>query len=166
MPREYPVDAVAQLAPRIGGSLPSPTESLDAGPLRLDLPYVVGPIEVLGTGKPSTVPDTGPRTLAAYRVQLSDDLAPRLVLMNVDTCVEIGPVMRPNGGAFQDLGLLRRVGDETHFFVPVGEGSRRIYVDTETTTAFASRTGRSPQLVIAVSPNDSRVLACGELRWR
>jgi hypothetical protein len=130
----------------------------------LDVRYIQGPIEVLGTGKPSGVPDSGPRTLAAYRVQLPDGLAPRLVLMNApSSCSNLDPVLRPGGGgAVQELGVLRRVGDETHFFLPLGDGS---YVDTETTTAFASHNGRSTQLVVAVSPNDSRVLSCGELKW-
>jgi hypothetical protein len=147
-PEDYPVDAVALLAP-----------------LRFDPPYVVGPIEVLGTGKPSSVPDSGPRTLAAYRVQLFDDLAPRIVVKSTGACRDHGGVLRPDGGGLQDLGVLRRVGEETHFFVPVQEDGQMIYVDTETTTILASPTGRFQQLVIAVSPIDSLVLACGELTW-
>jgi hypothetical protein len=148
-PSDYPVDAVALLTP-----------------LRVEPPYIAGPIEVLGTGKPSTVPDSGPRTLAAYRVQLRDDLDPMLALVNARSCADRDPLQGPDGVPFQDLGVLRRVGEETHFLVPVQEGSQIIYVDTETTVAFTSRNARSHQIVIAVSPNDLRVLACGELTWQ
>jgi hypothetical protein len=145
---EYPVDAVARLAPT-----------------RKDLPYVEGPIEVLGTGKPSNVQDGGPRTLAAYRVQLPDGLAPR-VRLGAASCWDPSPLLVPGNLGVQELGVIQRVGDETHFFVPVRDGSGTVYVDTETTTGVTSRGGRNPQIVIAVSADGFRVLACGVLAWR
>jgi hypothetical protein len=147
----YPVDAVAQLAPM------SP-----------DVPPIEGPIELLGTGMPSDVAAPLARTVAAYHVQLPDDLAPWLALVSAASCTDREPLTAPDDPvAFQDLGLIRRVGEETHFFVrSVRMGDRTIDVDTETAIAYASPRARFPRIVIAQMPFDPRVIACGVLTWQ
>ena len=147
----YPVDAVAQLAPM------SP-----------DVPRIEGPIELLGTGMPSDVAASLARTVAAYRVQLPDDLSPWVGLVSAASCTDREPLAAPDDPlAFQDLGLIRRVGEETHFFARYFRtGEPTIEVDTETAIAYASPAARFPRIVIAVTPVDLRVIACGVLTWR
>jgi hypothetical protein len=147
----YPVEAVAQLAP-----------------LGVEPASISGPVEFLGTGMPSTAAEPGARTIAAYHVHLADDLGALVALVNAASCTDREPLTTAEQPvAFQDLGLIRRVGDETHFFAPyVQIGDHLVDVDTGTTTAYVPRNAQLPRIVIAVSAFDLRLLACGELTWR
>jgi len=146
----YPVDAVAQLAP------------LEAGP-----PYISGPIEVLGTGMPEDVETPGVRTFAAYHVQLPDNLTVLLVIDSAASCTDREPLMAPDDPVpSQFLGIVRRVGDETHFFTQIPVDGYYTEVDTETATAFASPHARFPRIVVAVAFGDSGAMSCGVLMWR
>lgn len=147
----YPVDAVAQL------------ELLEAGP-----PYITGPIEVLGTGMPEDIETPGVRTFAAYHVQLPNNLAVLLVIDSAVSCTDREPLIAPDDPVpTQLLGVIRRVGDETHFFTPITVDGYSTEVDTGTTTAFASPHARFPRIVIAVvAEYDPPVRACGVLSWR
>jgi hypothetical protein len=150
-PEGYPVDAVAELAP-----------------LADESPRVAGPIEILGTGVTGSAADPGIRTVAAYRVQLPDDTAAYIAMISAASCVDREPLTAPDDPvAEQLLGTIRRVGDETHFFVDgVQIGDRAVDVDTETASAYLSRTVRFPRIVVAVSQFDFHVIACGPLTWR
>jgi hypothetical protein len=147
----YPVDGVAQLAP-----------------INADPPYIEGPIEVLGTGMPRDVADPGLRTFAAFHVQLPADLEALVVLVSAASCADREPLIAPDDQAgSQLLGLILRVGDETHFFAPsVPVGEFVMDVDTGTATAYVSPHARFPRIVIAVALADLRVLSCGVLTWR
>ncbi len=147
----YPVEAVAQLVPR------------DA-----ELPAVVGPIEFLGTGMPGRLADPGARTIAAYKVQLAEGVDALVALVNAASCADREPLTSPEEPvAVQSLGMIRRVGDETHFFTPgVQLGDQVVDIDTETAIAYAPREGRFPRIVIALSNVDFLVTACGEVTWR
>ena len=145
----YPVDAVAQLAP------------LDADP-----PSITGPIEVLGTGMPDDLA-SAVRTFAAYRVQLPENVEALIVLESAASCADREPLMAPDDPvASQLVGLIRRVGNEAHFFTPIAVGEFSREVDTGTATAFASPLARFPRVVVAVVPGDAPVRSCGVLVWR
>jgi hypothetical protein len=148
---EYPVDAVALLAP--------------LGP---EPPSIEGPIEFLGTGMPGTVVDPGARTVAAYHVRLPDDVTAFLALLDAASCADREPLTGPDDQvAVQAIGTIQRVGDETHIFTSVFAMDGHIAeVDTETSTVYAPRHARFPRIVVALSTDDLRVLACGELTWR
>lgn len=150
-PDGYPVEAVAEL-----------------GPLGFEPARVAGPIEFLGTGMPSRVPDAGARTIAAYRVDLADGVEALVALVNAPSCGDREPRTTPEEPvAVQTLGVIRRVGAETHFFTPqVRIGDRVVDIDTETATAYAPRDARVPRIVIALDFSDFRVIACGEVVWR
>lgn len=147
----YPVDAVAQLAP------------LEAAP-----PYITGPIEILGTGMPGDVASSGVRTFAAYHVELPDRLEALIVLESAVSCADREPLTAPDDPvASQLIGVIRRVGDETHFFTPTPVGDYYREVDTGTATAFASPHARFPRIVVAAIPGaDAPVRSCGVLTWR
>jgi hypothetical protein len=67
----------------------------------------------------------------------------------------------------EDRGTIRRVGDETHIFASVFSSDGQIVsVDTETSTVYAPRNARFPRIVVALSMDDLRALACGELIWQ
>jgi hypothetical protein len=148
---EYPVDAVALLAPLSG-----------------DPPSVEGPIEFLATGMPATVVDPGARVVAAYHVRLPDDVTAFLALVNAASCTDREPLTGPDDPvAVQDIGKLQRVGDETHIFAAAFATDGQILdVDIETSTVYAPRNARFPRIVAALSTDDLRILACGELIWR
>ena len=150
-PGEYRVDAVAELAPADAAS-----------------PAIEGPIEFLATGMPSNVADAGVRTVAAYRVRLPHDVTAIAALLSAASCADRTPLFSDDDPvAVQDIGLLRRVGDETHFFAQfIQVGDRTLEADTETATVFVSRRARFPRIVIAISPVDFHLLACGPLIWR
>ena len=96
-PDPYTVDAVAPLAPV-------------ATPAGADA-AITGPIEILGTGSP--VPgDDFMRTFAAYKVHLVEGAAPWVRVYDAPSC-DAPEDPRP---VIADLGLIRRVGNETHFF--------------------------------------------------
>ena len=147
----YPVEAIALLAP-VGAEPPS----------------VDGPIELLGTGIPGSVADVGARTIAAYHVHLAEGVDAFIELVNAASCTDREPLTSAEQPvAAQLLGLIRRVGDETHFFTPyVQIGDHAVDIDTETATAYAPRNARFPRIVLAISALDFHVLACGELTWR
>jgi hypothetical protein len=147
----YPVEAVALLAPL--GSEP---------------PSVDGPIEFLGTGMPGSVADAGARTIAAYHVHLAEGVDAFVELVNAASCTDREPLTSAEQPvAAQVLGLIRRVGDETHFFTPyVQIGDQIRDIDTETATAYAPRNAQFPRILLAISSFDFHLLACGELTWR
>jgi hypothetical protein len=146
----YPVDAVAQLEPA-----------------RLDPPRVTGQIELLGTGMPIDVEPATKRTFAAYRVHVSDDLPHAVTLLSAASCIE-PPVGTPDRFPFQNLGIIRDLGDGAHFFTrDVLVDGRMIDVDTETAMAHASRDDQNKRIVIVSERVDGGApLACGELTWR
>jgi hypothetical protein len=150
-PREgYPVDAIAQLSPGL-----------------LDRPRVTGQIELLGTGMPVDVEATAARTIAAYRVHVSDDLPHAVSLMSAASCTE-PPIGAPDRFPFQYLGVIRDLGEGAHFFMPGVEVDDGIIdVDTETATAYASRNDQSKRIVIvSEGVYGGAPLACGVLSWR
>lgn len=111
----YRVDAVADLVA-----------------LRPEGAGIAGPLEMLGPGAPAGATF---RTIAAYRVQLPAGAAPWIRLYATLSCD--GPDDRSR--VFDDLGLIRRVGDETHFFArDVQVGGRTIDVDIQTVATLAS----------------------------
>lgn len=149
-PEDYPVDAVAQLEPS-----------------RLNPPRVTGQIELLGTGMPIDVEPVDVRTFAAYRVHVSDDLAHAVTLVSAASCIE-PPVGSLDRFPFQYLGTIRDLGNGAHFFTPdVRVGDSFIEVDTETASAYASRSDQGQRIVIVSEAVDGGApLACGVLRWR
>ena len=74
---------------------------------------IAGPIEILGSNLPGTEPiDVEFRTLAAYRVHLPD-LRPRhVVIYSASSC----DTPHDQALLFADLQVIRKVGEETHFF--------------------------------------------------
>ena len=149
-PREdYPVDAVARLAP-----VDSP-------------PWVTGQIELLGRGMPIDIESGTERTVAAYRVHVSDDLAHAVSLLSAASCIE-PPTGPPDRFPFQYLGTIRDLGNGAHFFTPdVRVGDTIIDVDTETASAYASRSDQNQRIIIVSEAVDGGApLACGVLRWR
>jgi hypothetical protein len=149
-PRErYPVDAVAQLEP-----VQHP-------------PWVTGQIELLGTGMPIDTESATERTVAAYRVHVSDDLAHAVSLVSGASCIE-PPVGPPDPLPFQYLGIIRYLGNEAHFFrQDVRVGDRTVEIDTETAIAYASPNDRNKRIVVVSERLDGGgTLACGVLTWR
>jgi hypothetical protein len=145
----YPVDAVAQLEP-----------------LQLE-PRVTGQIELLGTGMPIDIEPSVERTIAAYRVHVSDDLPHAVTLLNATSCIE--PPVRPlDPFPSQYLGVIRYIANETHFFMrEVQLDGRTIDLDTGTAIAYASPTDRNKRIVIVSEHVDGgATLACGVLTWR
>ncbi len=116
-PDPYSVDAAAELAPvetQIGG---------DAG--------ITGPLEILGSASPVPTPDYQ-RTIAAYKVHLGKGAAPWVRIYDAASCEAPGDAPK----AIADLGVIRRVGDEVHFFAPhVEVDGRPVDIDTGTVTA-------------------------------
>lgn len=149
-PEDYPVEAVAELEP-----------------LRIDPPRVTGRIELLGTGMPIDVESADVRTFAAYRVRVSDALDHAVTLVSAASCI-YPPVGPPDRFPFQYLGTIRDLGNGAHFFTPdVRVGDSIIDVDTETASAYASRSDQNQRIVIVSEAVDGGApLACGVLRWR
>jgi hypothetical protein len=147
----YPVDGVADLAP-----------------LADDVPRIEGPVEFLANGMPDSLSETGSRTVAAYRVQIPAGVTAFVSLVSAASCTDREPLTSDDDPVpFQSLGLLRRVGDEAHFFAPfVRVGDRYIEVDTQTSIVYLSRNAPLPRIVLAVAYDDFRPLACGILHWR
>lgn len=117
-PDPYTVDAIAPLAP-----VATPAGAAAA---------ITGPIEVLGTG----VPVHGAvytRTFAAYKVHLAEGVAPWVRIYDAPSC---DPPADPRP-VIADLGEIRRVGGETHFFARgVQVGDRTLDIDTGTAPAL------------------------------
>ncbi|HEX8108234.1 MAG TPA: hypothetical protein VF516_10930 [Kofleriaceae bacterium] len=91
-----------------------------------------GPIEVLGS------PAYGrsfQQTFAAYKVHVPEGAAPWVRVYRTPSCTPV-----PESPAlFDDLGAIRRVGGETHFFAPgVQVAGRIVDIDTRTVTAPGS----------------------------
>lgn len=94
---------------------------------------IEGPLEVLGVGRPASMFHLE-HTVVAYDVRLPDEAPRRLRLFNPGSCdTPPDEVM-----LIEDLGTIRRVGDEVHFFVPTVIDGRRIEVDTIVATALMS----------------------------
>jgi len=106
---------------------------------------ITGSLEILGanSGK-SNATEFDRRTLAAYRVRLPDSAPRRVRLYDARACDATEPLE-----LLADLQLIRRVGDETHFFAQsVLVRGERLDVDTETAQAFVSLVPDTPSYVI------------------
>jgi hypothetical protein len=114
------------------GITPEPYEMIAAANLS-GTAGIDGPLELLATG--AAAPATGgAHTLAAYRIHLPD-LAPRRVrLFRPASC----DTPHADVTLTHDLGTIRRVGNETHFFAPASIAGRIIDVDIMTATAFVT----------------------------
>ena len=106
------------------------------------------------------------RTFAAYHVQLPENFAPWVLLANTASCADLESPTPPDPSIpSQVLGVIHRVGDETHFLTLAGPvGGYIIEVDTETVTAFFSP--QLPWVAFVLGPSELGVLACGVLTWR
>lgn len=136
----YAVDAIAQLAP------------VGTPDVR-----ITGPIEILGTGVPDTQMSFG-RTVAAYHVQLPDGAAPWVRLYIAASCT-------PEAAAilYEDLGTIRQVGDEAHFFARnIRIGDRTLDVDIETVAADValdnSQASVFTMIAVVQAPGDGTTL--------
>ena len=144
-PEPYPIVAVAELAPS-----PAAGGAADG--------EITGAIDVLGTGLP---PGIGGdldfvRTVAAYRVRLPDGAAPWVRLYTAPSCEVAEDEALPE----QDLGAIRRVGDEPHFVTrDVRFGGRPVELDTGTAVAYVSLAPAPVQylfdmIVVVLAPSD------------
>ena len=138
MTRPAPVAIAAALA--LGGCTTADDRySVDAfaelRPLGTAGPQITGRLEVLGLAER----DDGNngnfgRAIAAYHVQLPADAAPWIRLWLAPSC-DTPP---EQAMLFQDLGLIRRVGDSAHFFdrdVEIGGHTVDIDIGTANTAA-------------------------------
>jgi hypothetical protein len=110
-PDPYAVDAVARLAPVAGAGV-----------------VITGDIEVLAPATPIATFDSA-RTLVAYKVALPGGAAPWVRILRTASCDP--DQSRP--ALFADVGALRRVGDQTHFFardILIGDGTRDVDINT------------------------------------
>jgi len=153
-PEPYQVDAVAELAPVAAGG----QDAIE------DL--IRGPIEALGIGIPPRHGDSSiefPRTLAAYRVHLPRSAAPWIRLYTAPSCAEPGDSPQ----LFQDLGVLRQVDNETHFFArDVVIGDHTVDIDIHTVTADVTLDGPGignlfDQIAVVQAPGDGGPLVQG-----
>ena len=114
------------------GITPEPYEVIAAanlsGPAGID-----GPLELLAPG--TAIPQTdGRHMLAAYRIHLPD-LAPRRIrLFRPASC----DTLHEDVTLTHDLGTIRRVENETHFFAPASIAGRIVDVDIMTAIAFVT----------------------------
>jgi hypothetical protein len=93
---------------------------------------IAGTLEILGTGDASSAP-LGYHTFVAFRVRLPDDTPRRIRLYTPASC----DTPHPDAKMVWNLGEIRRVGDETHFFSSGVEiGDRLVNVDVVTRAAF------------------------------
>lgn len=119
-PDPYSVDAAAELAPL------ETQDGSEAG--------ITGPIEILGSASPVPTPEYE-RAFAAYKVQLDQGAAPWVRIYDAASCEAPGDAP----AALIDLGVIRRVGDEAHFFAPqVDVEGRLVDIDTGMVTAAVS----------------------------
>ena len=119
-PDPYSVDAAAQLAP-----VATPAGA-EAG--------ITGPIEILGFALPFPDGDYS-RTFAAYKVDLPEGAAPWVRIYTAASC-DTPP---DQAVVFADLGAIRRVGDQTHFFARgVQVGDREVDIDIGTVASTAT----------------------------
>jgi hypothetical protein len=104
-PEPYHVGAIANLEP-ITTASGRPTTGPLAGPIS-------GPLEVLDNGEASqSLENDYVHVVAAYHVQLPDGAAPWVRIFAADSCDAPGD----DPEIIADLGTIRRVGRETHFF--------------------------------------------------
>ena len=121
-PEPYRAIAIAELAPTAAA-----TGRPTTGPLAEP---ISGPLELLATGDAGPPPQFGDaaHVVAAYRVALPDGAAPWIRIFAAPSCDAPGddpPIVA-------DLGLIRRVDGETHFFTRhVEVGGRLMDVDTQ-----------------------------------
>lgn len=96
---------------------------------------ISGPLELLGT--PSTAATDDFHTLAAYRIRLPDDALRRVQILALPDCdAPYDPTQRL---PIADLGVIRRVAGESHFFaIGIHAGDRTIALDTGTARGLAS----------------------------
>ncbi|HEX3760487.1 MAG TPA: hypothetical protein VHW23_17345 [Kofleriaceae bacterium] len=151
MPAEpFPVVAEAQLMPRAED--------------------ITGPIQILDANSAyAQVDDFALHTLTAYQVRLPDTAPRRVVIYDAGSCDD-PPSRRTR--AIADLQMIRKVGNETHFFAHdiLVEG-HRVDIDIKTAQAefsldadpFFGVLGKIVVVLAADSPDmpPSTYLACG-----
>jgi hypothetical protein len=111
---------------------PEPYEVIATADLVPGTLGITGQLEILGTGDPKPDPATY-HMVAAYRVRLPDSTPRRLRLFTPASCDTPHDDVVPSW----NLGQIRRVGVETHFFATeVAIGDRTIDVDVVTRYVF------------------------------
>lgn len=106
---------------------------------------ISGPLELLGTATTAATDEF--HTLAAYRIQLPDDAFHRVQVLSRASCDAPDDPTHPFPIA--DLGAIRRVGGETHFFaLGIHAGSETVDLDTGTTQGTVSTGADSSMYVI------------------
>lgn len=113
------------------GVTPEPYEVLAAANLAPGTLDIAGPLQILGRGQASGF--VLYYAIAAYHVRLPDDTPRRIRLLSPAAC-DAPPEQT---ALIWELGEIRRVGDETHFFARgIPDGHRPVAVDIETTAAY------------------------------
>jgi hypothetical protein len=145
-PEPYRVVAVANLTPI--SATGRPTSGPLAGPIS-------GPIELLDTGEAVPPEFDGYHAMAAYHVQLPDGAVPWVRIFAAASCDAPGD----DPQIIADLGTIRRVGDETHFFKrDVEVAGKLLDVDTQTAVVLLSVTNPDRavlgKLAVALAPGD------------
>jgi hypothetical protein len=93
---------------------------------------IEGPLEIAGTGEARPAP-LSTHLVAAYHVRLPDDTPRRLRLFAPGSCDTPHDDVVP----LWNLGQIRRVGDETHFFATgISIGNRTLDIDVVTRFVF------------------------------
>jgi len=126
--------AIATLACAGCSVSPEPYEVVATAELSPGTANIAGTLEVLGTGeaRPS---DLVYHSVAAYHVRLPDDTPRRIRMYTPASC----DTPHTDARATWNLGQIRRVGDETHFFSSGVEiGDRLVDVDVITRAVFIS----------------------------
>jgi len=111
---------------------PEPYEVVASAELSPGTVNIAGTLEMLGTGeaRPTRGVD---HTFAAFHVRLPDDTPRRIRLYTPASC----DTPHTDARVVWNLGEIRRVGDETHFFSSGVEiGDRLVNVDVITRAAF------------------------------
>jgi hypothetical protein len=124
--------AIVALACAGCSASPEPYEVVARAELSPGTANIDGTLEMLGTGEASPSPSAY-HSFAAFHVRLPDD-TPRRIRLYVPASCDA-----PHAGArvVWNLGEIRRVGDETHFFSSGVEiGDRLVNVDVITRAAF------------------------------
>jgi hypothetical protein len=132
--------ALATVAALGGCTITDDRYSVDAfaelQPLGAAVPQITGRLEVLSAAqRDDGFNGNAGHAIAAYHVQLPADAAPWIRLWAAPSC-DTPP---EQAMLFQDLGLIRRVGDSTHFFDrDVEIGGHTVDIDIGTATSAAT----------------------------
>jgi hypothetical protein len=111
---------------------PEPYEVIATVDLSAGTANIAGTLEMLGTGEARPDP-INYHTFAAFHVRLPDDTPRRIRLYTPPSC----DTPHSDARVTWNLGEIRRVGDETHFFSSGVEiGDRLVNVDVVTRAAF------------------------------